>query len=200
MVAILFINFFLSPIASNFIPFFIKSDVAGAPNYLFDNLLTPELWSSVFSVLLGISSLVGSVLMSAKPQEEKCGRKIALRILATAFIMIGLTVSYHFSVDRGSSLNTFLLLFCGGCLIIGFLIACVNIPINTAFMRIVERDKLSKVTSIVSIISQGLIPFSSILAGIVLQYLGCTPLLFVCTVGFTVSALMLLFNKNVKDI
>ena len=199
MVAILFINFFLSPIPSNFVPFFIKSDVAGASSYLFDNLLTPELWSSVFSVLLGISSLVGSVIMSAKPQEEKCGRKIALRILATAFIMIILTVSYHICVAGGAYLNTFLLLFCGGCLVMGFLLACVNIPINTAFMRIVDRDKLSKVTSISSILSQGLIPFSSILAGTVLQYFGCTPLLLICTIGFTVSALMLLFNKDVQE-
>ena len=200
MVAILFINFFLSPIPSNFVPYFIKTDVAGASSYLFDNLLTPELWSSVFSVLLGISSLVGSVIMSAKSQEEKCGRKIALRILATASIMIVLTLSYHLCVDSGSALNAFLLLFCAGCLIIGFLIACVNIPISTTFMRVVDRDKLSKVTSISSILSQGLIPFSSILAGTVLQTLGCTPLLLVCTIGFLVSALMLLFNRDVKEL
>ena len=200
MLSVLFLNFFLSPIASNFVPFFIKTDVAGASSYLFDHLLTPELWSSVFSVLLGVSSLVGSVILSAKPQEEKCGRKIALRILATALIMTVLTVSYHLCVADGNSLNAFLLLFSGGCLVIGFLLTCVNIPINTTFMRVVDRDKLSKVTSISSILSHGLIPFSSILAGTVLQTLGCTPLLLICTVGFVVSALMLLFNKDVKNL
>ncbi|MBO7650933.1 MAG: MFS transporter [Lachnospiraceae bacterium] len=200
MLSVLFLNFFLSPIASNFVPFFIKTDVAGASSYLFDHLLTPELWSSVFSVILGVSSLAGSVILSAKPQEEKCGRKIALRILATALIMTVLTVSYHLCVAGGNSLNAFLLLFSGGCLVIGFLLACVNIPINTTFMRVVDRDKLSKVTSISSILSQGLIPFSSILAGAVLQTFGCTPLLLICTVGFVVSALMLLFNKDVKNL
>ena len=200
MLSVLFLNFFLSPIASNFVPFFIKTDVAGASSYLFDHLLTPELWSSVFSVILGVSSLAGSVILSAKPQEEKCGRKIALRILATALIMTVLTVSYHLCVAGGNSLNAFLLLFSGGCLVIGFLLACVNIPINTTFMRVVDRDKLSKVTSISSILSQGLIPFSSILAGTILQTLGCTPLLLICTVGFVVSALMLLFNKDVKNL
>lgn len=200
MLSVLFLNFFLSPIASNFVPFFIKTDVAGASSYLFDHMLTPELWSSVFSVILGVSSLAGSVILSAKPQEEKCGRKIALRILATALIMTVLTVCYHLCVARGNSLNAFLLLFSGGCLVIGFLLACVNIPISTTFMRVVDRDKLSKVTSFSSILSQGLIPFSSILAGTILQTLGCTPLLLICTVGFVVSALMLLFNKDVKNL
>lgn len=200
MISILFMNFFLTPVLSNFIPFFIKTDVAESPSFLFDNLLTPELWSSVFSVMLGISSLAGSVLLSAKPQEEKCGRKVALRILATASLMIVLTLGYHLFVGIGKALNFFLILFSAGCLIMGFLLALVNIPMSTAFMRIVDRDKLSKVTSFSSILSQGLIPFSSIFAGAVLQYFGCTPLLIISTIGFTVSAFLLLFNKDVQEL
>ena len=63
-----------------------------------------------------------------------------------------------------------------------------------------DRDKLSKVSSIISIISQGLTPIASVLAGSVLQYLGSTPLLLVCSLGFTATALFLLFNKQVREI
>ena len=35
--AILFINFFFSPITGNFLPFFIKTDLASAPSYVFDS-------------------------------------------------------------------------------------------------------------------------------------------------------------------
>ena len=73
--AILFINFFFSPVTGNFLPFFIKTDLAQAPSYLLDKTLTPELWSSVFSVCFGLSSLLGAAFLSARKQEEKCGFK-----------------------------------------------------------------------------------------------------------------------------
>ena len=200
MAAILFINFFFSPIGSNFLPYFVKTDVAAAPGYLFDRVLTPELWSSVFSVMIGISSLLAAAILSARPQEDKCGRKVAVRLGYIAMVMILLTVGYWLLVDRGLSLNAFLVLFCVGALLIGFLVVMINVPTSTVLMRVVDRDKLSKVSSIVSIVSQGLTPISSVLAGSVLQYLGSTPLLLVCSLGFTATALFLLFNKKVQDI
>ena len=200
MISVLFINFFMSPVMSNFIPYFVKTDIASAPSYLFDGLLTPELWSSVFSVLIGASSLVAAAILSARPQEDKCGFKIAIRLCVTAGVMICAAAGYWFLVKRGVSLNVFLVLLSTGSLVIGFLIARINIPINTAIMRIVDRDKLSKVSSIISIASQGLIPIASVLAGVVLQYLGSSVLLLVSAVGFTAAALMLLFNKRVREI
>ena len=200
MAAILFINFFFSPIGGNFLPYFVKTDVAAAPGYLFDRVLTPELWSSVCSVMIGISSLLAAAILSARPQEDKCGRKVAVRLGYIAMVMILLTVGYWLLVDRGLSLNGFLVLLCVGSLLIGFLVVMINVPTSTVLMRVVDRDKLSKVSSIVSIVSQGLTPISSVLAGSVLQYLGSTPLLLVCSLGFTATALFLLFNKKVQDI
>ena len=200
MAAILFINFFFSPIGGNFLPYFVKTDVAAAPGYLFDRVLTPELWSSVFSVMIGISSLLAAAILSARPQEDKCGRKVAVRLGYIAMVMLLLAAGYWLLVDRGLSLNAFLILFCVGALLIGFLVVMINVPTSTVLMRVVDRDKLSKVSSIVSIVSQGLTPISSVLAGSVLQYLGSTPLLLVCSLGFTATALFLLFNKKVQDI
>ena len=200
MASILFINFFFSPVSGNFIPYFVKTDIAGAPSYLFDRLLTPELWSSVFSMLFGISALIGSAVLSARPQEDKCGRRVSFRLLATAAVLILLTVFYYLLVDRGLSLNAFLIVFCAGCLVIGLLIVFINIPISTVMMKIVERDKLSKVTSITGVVSQGLIPVASVLAGAVLQFFGSTPLLAVCSLGFTATAIMLLVNRPVREL
>ncbi|MBQ2157715.1 MAG: hypothetical protein II443_04005, partial [Oscillospiraceae bacterium] len=83
--------------------------------------------SSAFSMLIGISSLVGSIILSAKAQDEKCGFKIAQRLCAVALSMIALTAGYYFLVDRGASLNAFLILFCLGCLFIGLMVTFVNI-------------------------------------------------------------------------
>lgn len=57
-----------------------------------------------------------------------------------------------------------------------------------------------KVSSIINVLSQGLIPIASVLAGAALQYLGSTLLLLICSIGFTLTALFLLFNKKVKEI
>ena len=198
--AILFVNFFLNPITGNFIPFFVKTDISGAGTYLFDAILTPELWSSVFSTLAGIGMLAGSLMLSARQTEEKCGRRTAVRLCVIAVMMIALTACYRVLVHAGVSLNAFLVLFCSGCLLLGWLIAGINIPINTAVMRIVERDKLSKVTSMISMISMGLLPVSSVLAGAVLQYAGSTLLLLVCALGFSAAAVSLLFSRAVQEI
>ena len=200
MISILFINFFLAPVTSNFIPFFIKTDVAAAPSYLFDKLLTPELWSSVFSVTFGISSLAGAAVLSARPQIEKCGRRTGKLLCYNAVIMIALAAAYRWLVFGGRSLNAFLVLFCIGSFIMGVLIVSINIPISTTMMRIIDKDMLSKVNSLVSIASQGLTPIASVLAGVVLQTWGSSMLLAVCAAGFTIAAVLLVLNKHVKDI
>ena len=200
LAAILFINFFLTPVFSNFIPYFIKTDVAQAPSYLLDGLLTPELWYSMLSLLLGVSSLGVALFLSARKQADKCGVQTAVRLLLAAVLLLVMTFGYWLLVERGLSLNAFLILLCAGSLLAGAILTFVNIPLNTTIMRVVDKDKLSKVSSIISITAQGLVPISSVLAGVILQGFGSTPLLAVCSVGLLVSALFLLFHPETKNI
>ena len=199
MIAILFINFFFVPLTSNFIPFFIKTDVAGK-DYLFRSFLTPELWSSVLSVLIGLSSLVAALILSTRQQKEKVGRTVSYWLLLEAGVMLAATVGYWALVARGASLNAFLVLLCFGSLFIGWGVTSINVPTTTKLMRIVEKDKLSKVTSVISITSQGLIPIASVLAGAILQGLGSTALLIFCTVGFFITALFMLLSPRIGEI
>ena len=196
----LFINFFFAPVTGNFLPYFVKTDLAGASSYLFDRVLAPELWSSVFSVCIGISSLLGAALLSVRPQAQKCGHSIAVRLCVISAFMIALTVCYRQFVDRGAFINGFLIAFCVTGLAIGFLIALINIPLSTVLMRVVDKDMLSKVTSITSIGSQGMIPVASVLAGLILETLGSTRLLGICSLGFSATAALLLANRQVREI
>ncbi len=198
--SILFINFFFAPVTGNFIPYFARTDLANAPDYLLKGLLTPELWSSVFSVCFGIGSLAGAAILSVRKPAEKVGYSIAVLLCIEAGIMITLSCCYWLLVDRGNALNLFLTLFCAGCLVQGALISHINIPASTAMMRIVDRDKLSKVNSITSIGSQGMIPIASVLAGAVLQSMGSTVLLFACSMGFAATAVLLLLNRSVREL
>ncbi len=200
MIAILFVNFFIAPFYSNFLPYFIKTDVVAAESYIFDGFLTPELWSSVLSVVMGISSLLASAILSAKKQDDRIGGKVAKLLCANVGLMVLLTGSYRLFETGVISISTFLVALCTGGLIWGFLLPNINIPITTTFMRVVDRDKLSKVTSITAVFSQGLIPIATALAGVILQYFGSTVLLSFCTAGFAVTALFLLFNRETKKI
>ena len=200
LASVLFINFFFAPVTGNFLPFFVKTDLAAAPSYLLDRVLTPELWSSVFSVCFGISSLLGAAILSGRAQADKCGRKAARLLCAVAAVMIALTCSFYIFVDRGAQVDFFLISLCLGCLSIGFLIASFNIPVSTAIMRIVDKDKLAKVNSLTSIGSQGMIPIASVLAGAILEAFGGTALLAFCSAGFSVTAISLLFSRQFKEL
>ena len=200
MGAVLFINFFITPVTGNFVPYFIRTDLAAAPAFLFDSFLTPELWSSVFSVCIGVSSLIGAAILSARKQEEKCGLKVAKRLCLFSGVMISLAVAFWGLVDAGVCLNGFLMMFSAGCLAVGFLLSFINIPLSTAIQSRVEKDKLSKVGSLLSIGSQGMIPIASVLAGAALQAFGSTVLLVVCAAGFTITAILMLTDKDVKTI
>ena len=85
-------------------------------------------------------------------------------------------------------------------LILGYAISNINIPLNTTLMKIVDRDMLGKVVSITRVISMGLIPIASLMAGAILQYFSPTALLIFCSLGFTTTAVLLLFNKHTKEV
>ena len=72
--------------------------------------------------------------------------------------------------------------------------------VQTCALPILDKDKLSKVSSIVSIGSQGMIPIASVLAGAVLGSFGSTALLAVCSLGFAVTAVLMLTSKHIKDL
>ena len=198
--SVVFINFFFAPVHSNFIPYFVRTDLANAPSYLLDHVLTPELWSSVISVCVGIGSLLGAAVLSSRKPAEKCGHTIAVRLCFCAAVIVSLALSYRLLADRGNGLNWFLLIFCAGSFVTGIMLSAINIPVTTATMRIVDKDKLSKVNSIISVGSQGMIPIATVLAGAVLQTLGSSVLLFFCSLGFTATAILMLANKAVREL
>ena len=198
--SVVFINFFFAPVSGNFIPYFVRTDLANAASYLLDNVLTPELWSSVISVCVGVGSMLSAAVLSARKPADRCGHIVSVRLCVTAAIVVSLAFSYWLLVDRGLSLNTFLPFFCAGSFATGILLSAINIPISTATMRIVDRDKLSKVNSIISVSSQAMIPLASVLAGVILQSFGSSVLLFFCALGFAVTAVLLLMNKPVREL
>lgn len=196
----LFLNFFFAPLGNNLVPYFVRTDLAGASSYLLDQILTPELWSSVISVCIGVGSLVGAAILSKRKPAKKIGYRLAVYICMDAVLMAILTLAYWLAVERGSFLNLFLIGLSLFCLVIGLLNVWINIPVSTTLMRMVDRDKLSKVNSIMSIGSQGMIPLSSVLSGAVLQSFVASVLLLFCTLGVAATAILMLRSKSLREL
>ena len=199
LICILFINFFFAPFSENFIPYFISTDVASS-NYMFKGSLEPEMWSSFFSVLLGIGSLISGIVLSSIKQFEKSNKIIRWSLLAVSLIFIILVVFYLLFSRNILDINAFLIIMLVGSFIIGVLLITINVPASTAMMRIVDKDKFGKVSSVMHIGSQGLIPLAVLLGGAAITYMGSLGLMIVCAGGLLLISLVLFFNKPVREL
>ena len=199
MICILFINFFFAPFSENFIPYFISTDVA-SNDYLFKGSIEPEMWSSFFSVLLGVGSLITGIVLSGIKQFEKSNRIIRWSMLALSLAFALLAVFYLLFNRNVIDINAFLIVMLVGSFLIGVLLVTINVPSTTAMMKIIDKDKFGKVSSVLNIGSQGLIPLSVLLGGAAIASIGSLGLVSVCAGGLLLLALILFFNKPVREL
>ena len=199
LLCILFINFFFTPIFNNFAPYFVATDVAGTV-YLFHEVMAPEMWNSVFSVALGIGSLIMGIVLSVMKQKEKCNVVVRWSMMGISAAMAAMAILYALFKNNHINIDVLLLSTTAILFAIGVLLILVNIPSSAAMMKIIDKDKFGKVTSVGNIGSQGLIPLSTFLAGLVLTNIGSIGLLAICAGGLLVTSLVLFFLKPVRDI
>lgn len=199
MICILFINFFFSPIFDNFIPYFIATDVAST-DYLFHEAFAPEMWSSFFSVAFGVGSLIMGIVMSALKPREKYNGIIRYSMLAIALTVGIFATLYGLFVGGVLTLNVLLVLTTILFVIIGVLLVLVNVPSTTAMMRIVDKDKFGKVSSVMNIGSQGLIPVAMLLGGVAISGLGPLGMIIICAAGLLIPSLALFFIRPVREL
>ena len=199
MICILFINFFFSPVFNNFIPYFIETDVNGS-SYLFHETLEPEMWSSFFSVGMGVGSLIAGIVMSIIQQVKKSNHLIRYSMLGLTILLVLIAVFYGLLEHNIVDINTVLISYLIGSFLLGAIIILINIPSYTAMLKIVDKDKLGKVTGVSNIGSQGLVPLSLFLGGLSITYIGSLGLLIICAAGLLVTSLILFFAPSVKTI
>lgn len=200
LLIIVLCNFFLSPITSNFTTYFVKTDIANNPNYLFHEIINPEMWGSIFSICISISSIIFGIILSAKTLDKNAGKNIKKWLLIFGMIILTGSMAYLIFVDFNNMLNMFLIIFSICSLAMGMALSYINIPISTAIQTITDEDKLGKVSSIMNMISQGLVPIATFIAGFVISYLGSSVLLIICSIGLLVTTMISLFNKSIDNL
>lgn len=199
VMGVLVFNFFFSPLYSNFIPYFIMTDVAGT-NYIFSEIMEPELWESVFSIGVGVGSLIMGIILSAMKQKEKYNKMIKIPFILISFLIGVFALCYLLFIKEIVSINFLLIFMLIAFVLVGSLSVMINVPSTTIMMILIDKDKFGKVSSVVNIGTQGLIPLSTFLAGIFITYFSSVGLLFICFVGVSIVSIILLFSKAIKDI
>ena len=199
MLGILLLNFFVAPLSSNFLPYFVATDVK-SHDYLFSNLLTPEMWSSVIQVAYAIGMIVMALVLSNRPQKDRIYKGLSISLIIFAALYVVLTVLYILFVNNVTDINVVLVAFIPIGITMGMTLITINIPITTKMLTIVDKDKLGKVNSVVDVGSQGLIPLSNFLAGLVISGLGPSWLCIISTVGLSLMTVFLVMNKHIKQL
>lgn len=202
MVLLMFtlINFFVTPINGNIVPYFVKTDLQNAQSYLFDKMVTPEMWLSIFSICGGIASTVTAIVISKKAQKDKCGRNLKKWLTVLSGVMILVAVAYFIFVQKGISLNGFIISFCIFSVLLAVISCEVNIPAHTAVLLTVDKDNLGKVMSMIGVAVQGFIPLASLISGIILNRYGIAWLFAFCAAGFVLTDIIVISSKHMNEI
>lgn len=199
LICILFVNFFFSPIFDNFPAYFIATDVTGS-NYFFHETMAPEMWSSFFSVAVGLGSLIMGIILSTMKQAKKCNHTVRWSMIAVSLLVILMALFYGLFRNNVISINALLIILLVILFLIGVSIILINVPSSTAMMSIVDKDKFGKLSSVMNIGSQGLIPLSMFLGGLAITYISSLGLLIACALGLFVTSLVLFFAPSVRNI
>ena len=199
MICILFINFFFTPVFDNFPAYFIATDVTGS-NYLFHEVMAPEMWSSFFSVAVGLGSLIMGIVLSNMKQADKCNRTVRWSMIAVSSLVLLIVLFYGLFSGGVIDINVLLISLLVILFSIGVCLIIINVPSSAAMMKIVDKDKMGKVSSVINIGSQGLMPLSMFLGGIAITYTGSLGLLIICGVGLLATSLVLFFAPSVRNI
>ena len=202
MVLLMFtlINFFVTPINGNIVPYFVKTDLRNAGSYLFDRMVTPEMWTSIFSICSGITSTITAIVISKKVQKDKCGRGIKKWLTMLSGVMILIAAAYFVFVQKGISLNYFIISFCIYSILFAIISCEVNIPAHTAVLLTVDKEMLGKVMSLIGVAVQGFIPLSSLISGVVLNKYGTARLFAFCAAGFVLTDIIVVSSKHLNEI
>jgi MFS transporter, DHA3 family, macrolide efflux protein len=197
--ALLF-NFFVNPTFSNAMPIFIKFGLTDEPRYLFDQVLEPSHWYSIMSIAISISAIIMSLILSTRKTKERYGPDLkraligfTIPILVISLIMI---LYYQALVD----VNVVLLGVTAMMFLLGFANVSFNIPVSLIMQRQVDRQMLGKVSSVSSVLSQALIPFSSLIAGLIIANTSISVLYLACSLGVIGVSFWFVKNKAADTI
>ncbi len=190
------VNFFFSPIFSNGLPYFVEFGLKLEPDYLLHRFMTPEQWFSVISVMFSLSAIIMSVIIAhAKPKASYARtlkKLITIMVLVTAISCLGF-VFYYLDI---LSINAILLILIVSMFLMGMITIAFNIPVGMVIQTRVEKHQLGKINSLMSVLSQAMIPLASMVAGVLISQVSIIAFYVFSIIGMIVVNISYLLSKN----
>ena len=175
--------------------------IANALPYLFEEVLEKEAYFlSILNISFPIGIIVTSIILGSVVQKEKVSPLIFKGLWGMAITFVFVVASVQLLLDGSITFLIYMVVSVIALLITGFFNGFINIPFNVAIMKTVDKDKLGRVSSTLSIISQGLTPIAIALAGFVIQAWGLMILFYAAGIAMIVVSFMASRNKYVQQL
>ena len=189
MLAALIINFALTPIFANALPYLFNLQLNKEPIHL-----------SIVSVTFSFGMLVGGLVIGAIGAKLCVVKNIKQGLTA---LMIGnfTIVILMIAISQSRiSYTIFLALFLPVMFIQAIASVWMNVPFLTGIMKVIDADVRGRVMAIMDTLSAALIPLAIVLAGIILEYQSL-PILLIGVVMLTIMPYYLMvFGKRTKKL
>lgn len=182
-------NFFISPLFGLGMPF------------LYNQILnTDALYFSLTMVLLSVGSITMSVILINKKQSNKIFGIIYSTILIWILVFIIQGLNIYLIINKTISFPVFfgidlLIMF-----FIGILLVRINTPVQVTIQQQVEPVYMGRVFSVIQMLSGSLAPIAVALAGIFLDKFPFIWLFIIITIGFILTSLLGIFNKELRKL
>jgi len=200
IVMALFLNFFFNPIFAVGLPNFIEFGLATEPKYLLDNLISPTGWMSIIDIAFSAAAIIMSLLLAAKPPKEKLGNDLKRALFWCMIPVVVISINMIGYYQGIIPVNTVLIIMIISMFGLGLSNVAINVPLNVVIAKRIDRAMLGKVSSVMSVLSMGLIPFSALLGGLVIAQLSASILYGICALGTILVTSIFIFSKQTTEI
>ena len=183
-----FINLFINPMMTIYIPYIVNQIMQIKPVYL-----------SYIQAAVGAGILLGSLAMSTQAPRESIGTGLRISYSILLIPLITMTIGLFMYTSGLLQLMTTVYVFIGSSFVMGFMMAHVNIPINVAIQRRVPNLILGRVDSVFSTLLMTGIPIGMIFGGILTDRLPMTWMLAGTTAALVFIGMASWLNKRALD-
>lgn len=200
MIMALFLNFFFNPVFAVGLPNFIEFGLAAEPVYLLDSIFSPTGWMSVIDIAFSVSAIIMSLILSARPPKDKLGNDLKWALFWCMIPIVIIAINMIGYYQGLIPINTVLIIMVISMFGLGLANVAINVPLNVVMAKRIDRSMLGKVSSVMSVLSMGLIPFSALLGGVVIAQLSASVLYGVCAVGTILVTSIFMISKRANEI
>jgi DHA3 family macrolide efflux protein-like MFS transporter len=194
----LMINFFIAPLYSTGLPYFARFGIGESNNYLFSSFLSPEQWHATYSTASAIASLIMTLYLAVNFKRDNISLKLKKAVVLIALMTISIS-SFLISFYQGIlNINLTLIGIVISMFITGFALISFNVPLSIVIQTKVEPKMLGKTSSVISSLSQSMIPVATIFAGFIISTFNPQVFYLLAIVGTSSVAIWFWFNRDVN--